>query len=80
MRKIERKKKLTIILSSDLAERLERQIKKEGRSQVEFIRRVLDRYLLEQEFRGDYESAEAAAAAEESIKTNRELLEKLRNS
>jgi metal-responsive CopG/Arc/MetJ family transcriptional regulator len=73
-------KKLTIILSADLADRIEKQMKKEGRSQVEFIRRVLDRYLVEQEFRGDYESAEAAAAAEESIKANRQLLEKLRNS
>ena len=73
-------KKFTIILSSDLAERIEKQREKEGRSQAEFIRRVLDRYLLEQEFRGDYDSAEAATAAEESIKANRQLLEKLRNS
>jgi len=79
MRKIEGKK-FTIILSVDLAGRMEKQMKKEGRTQVEFIRRVLDRYLLEQEFRGDYGSAEAATAAEASIKANRELLEKLRNS
>jgi metal-responsive CopG/Arc/MetJ family transcriptional regulator len=79
MRRIEGKR-FTIILSSDLAERTEKQMKKEGRSQSEFIRRVLDRYLVEQEFRGDYESAEAATAAEESIKANRQLLEKLRNS
>ena len=73
-------KKLTIRIPEELVERMERQRQKEDRSQSEFIRRVIDRYLLEQEFRGNHVSAGAAAAAEESIKENRKLLDLLRNS
>jgi len=72
--------RLGLRIPEELLERIERQRKKENRSQSAFIRRVLDRYLVEQEFRGNHVSAEAAAGAEESIKENRKLLDLLRNS
>lgn len=73
-------KRIGTIIPKELWNRIEKQRKKERLSLADFLRRVLDRYLTEQEFRGDYKSAEAKQATEESIKTNRELLEKLRNS
>ena len=68
-------KKFTIILPTELAERVDKQVEKEGRSLAEFIRRVLDRYLREVEFRGELDPQ-----ARESIRKNKELLHLLRNS
>jgi predicted DNA-binding protein len=62
-----------------MVKRIKKQSKKEGRSDAAFIRRVLDRYLLEQEFRGGAKDS-VAVAAQETINQNRELLEKLRNT
>jgi hypothetical protein len=67
-------------LPTELRERIKKQSQKEGRTEAEFIRRVLDRYLLEQEFRGGSESSDKAVAAQESIDKNRKLHELLRNS
>jgi metal-responsive CopG/Arc/MetJ family transcriptional regulator len=73
MRKIG--KKFSVILPIDLLEKVDTQAAKEGRQRNEFIRRVLDRYLLEVEFRGDL-----APEAEESIKKNKELLRLLKDA
>jgi predicted DNA-binding protein len=73
-RKIEGKR-FTIILPTELAERVDEQVEKEGRSLAEFIRRVLDRYLREVEFRGQLDPQ-----ARESIRKNKELLDLLRNA
>jgi predicted DNA-binding protein len=73
---MDNEKKLTMRLPAQLLDRLERQRKKEGRTQSDFIRRVLDRYLVEQEFRG----GDVTAAAQASIEENRKLLDLLRNS
>jgi hypothetical protein len=54
---------------------MEAQAAKESRTMADFIRRVIDRYLLEQEFRGDV-SPEAAI----SIKKNKELLKLLKDA
>jgi predicted DNA-binding protein len=70
----------TMRMSEELFERTEKQSRKEGRSTAEFIRRVLDRYLLEKEFRGTRENSDVAVAAQETINENRKLLELLRNS
>ena len=67
---------VTFLLPFELAKRMDRQRKKEGRSKAEFIRRVLDRYLLEMEFR----SPDTSPEAQESIRKNKELLKLLRNS
>lgn len=69
-------KTVTIRLSAELLDRIEQQRKKENRAQSDFIRRVLDRYLLEHQFRGD----DVTAAAQTSIEENRKLLDLLRNS
>jgi predicted DNA-binding protein len=74
MRKIEGKR-IPIQFPTELWNRIEQQREKEGRTAAEFIRRVLDRYLLEQEFRGPVDEA-----AQKSIAQNQELLKKLRNS
>lgn len=68
-------KRFTVILPTELAERVDKQVEKEGRSQSEFIRRVLDRYLREVEFRGELDPQ-----ARESIRKNKELLHLLRNA
>jgi hypothetical protein len=68
-------KKITMVLPLALAVRMEQQMAREDRSQAEFVRRVLDRYLLEQEFRGPVDEA-----AQKSIAKNQELLKKLRNA
>jgi|HubBroStandDraft_1064217.scaffolds.fasta_scaffold178074_2 metal-responsive CopG/Arc/MetJ family transcriptional regulator len=73
MQKIEGKR-FTLVLPLDLVDRMEKQMEKEGRGQAEFIRRVLDRYLLEQEFRGDIPPDVAA-----SIAKNKELLRLLKD-
>ena len=75
MRKKIQGKKFTIILPTELAERVDKQVQKEGRSLAEFIRRVLDRYLREVEFRGALDPQ-----ARESIRKNKELLQLLRNA
>ena len=62
-------------LPEELVERMDAQAKKEGRSTAEFIRRLVDRYLREVEFRG-----ELSPEAEESIEKNKELLKLLRNA
>ena len=72
--------KFTLRLPIELLDRIEKQSKKENRSTAAFIRRVLDRYLLEREFRGGSESSDKAVAAQETIAENRKLLELLRNS
>jgi predicted DNA-binding protein len=74
MRRIDGRK-VTIIIPEDLIKRMDDQAKNENRSQAEFIRRVLDRYLREVEFRG-----ELSPEAEESIQKNKELLRLLRNA
>jgi hypothetical protein len=71
--------KLTIRLPAELMARLKKQSKKENRTQTDFIIRVLDRYLLEQEFRGA-SGSDVAVAAQQTIDENRKLLELLRNS
>lgn len=62
-------------LPAELVSRAEVQAAKEGRNMAEFIRRVVDRYLLEQEFRGDLSSETA-----NSIKKNKELLTLLKDA
>ena len=74
MRKIDGRK-ITIIVPDELIKRVDEQAKNEDRSQAEFIRRVLDRYLREVEFRGTL-----SPEAEESIQKNKELLKLLRNA
>lgn len=71
--------KFSIRIPIEIVRRMEKQRKKEGRSQAHFIRRVLDRYLLEQEFRGQ-SAGDVSVAAQETINENRKLLELLRNS
>ena len=73
-RKIEGKR-FTIILPTELAERVDKQVEMEGRSLAGFIRRVLDRYLREVEFRGQLDPQ-----ARESIRKNKDLLQLLRNA
>jgi hypothetical protein len=68
--------KLIIKVPTDLRTRVEKQRKKERRSVAEFVRRVLDRYLLEVELRG----SEISPEAQESIQKNKDLLKRLRNS
>jgi predicted DNA-binding protein len=62
-------------LPKELVERMDAQAAKEGRTIADFIRRVVDRYLREVEFRG-----ELSPEAEESIEKNKELLKLLRNA
>jgi metal-responsive CopG/Arc/MetJ family transcriptional regulator len=66
----------------DLFRRIEKQRKKENRSRDAFIRRVLDRYLLEQEFRtpNTKVGADVIEAASDSAERNQELHKLLRNS
>lgn len=71
---------MNLRLPAELRVRVKKQSRKEGRTEAEFIRRVLDRYLLEKEFRGGSESSDKAVAAQESIDKNRKLHELLRNS
>jgi Arc/MetJ-type ribon-helix-helix transcriptional regulator len=70
-------KTITLRLPAELKRRVEKQSKKEKRSVSDFIRRVLDRYLLEQEFRGTSgtSGSDVAVAAQQSINKNRKLLE-----
>ena len=68
-------KRFTVILPTELAERVDKQVEKEGRSLAEFIRRVLDRYLRDADFRGPLDPQ-----ARESIRKNKELLHLLRNA
>jgi hypothetical protein len=70
--------KLTMRLPSELLARIKSQSKKENRTLTDFVIRVLDRYLLEQEFRG-HSGSDVAVAAQKSIDENRELLKLLRN-
>jgi predicted DNA-binding protein len=65
-----------IRMPAELRARVEKQRKKELRSFAEFVRRVLDRYLLEVELRG----SEISPEAQESIQKNKDLLRRLRNS
>ena len=74
MKKIEGES-FTVRLPSDLLARVEAQRKKENRSRAEFIRRALDRYLLEVEFRGGL-----TPEAEASIQKNKELLRLLKDA
>ena len=71
---------ITVRVQKELSARIKKQSKRENRSQAAFIRRVLDRYLLEQEFRGGSESSDKAVAAQDTITENKELLKLLRNS
>ena len=75
MQKIEGKA-MVLRFPEELHARMKARAKKEGRSLAEFVRRALDRYLLEAEFRGDALDPEAR----ESIRKNKELLHLLRNS
>lgn len=68
--------KLIIKVPTELKARVEKQRKKERRSVAEFVRRVLDRYLLEVELRGSEISPEALG----SIQKNKDLLKRLRNA
>jgi hypothetical protein len=68
--------KLIIKVPTELRTRVEKQRKKERRSVAEFVRRALDRYLLEVELRG----SEISPEAQESIQKNKDLLKRLRNS
>jgi hypothetical protein len=68
-------RKITITFPEDLIRRVDDQARLEKRSQAEFIRRVLDRYLREVTFRGPL-----SPEAEESIQKNKELLKLLRNA
>jgi Ribbon-helix-helix protein, copG family len=68
--------KLIIKVPTELKTRVEKQRKKERRSVAEFVRRVLDRYLLQAELRGSEISPEALG----SIQKNKDLLKRLRNS
>ncbi len=43
---------ISLKIPKELLTRIEAQRKKEGRNRTAFILRVLDRYILEQEFRG----------------------------
>ncbi len=70
---------ISLRLPEELRARAKKQSEKEGRTLTDFIVRVLDRYLLEQEFRGG-SGSEVAVAAQGSIDRNRKLLELLRNS
>ncbi len=74
MQKIEGKG-LVLRLPNELHARVKAQAEKESRSIADFIRRVLDRYLVEHEFRRDITPAVAA-----SIKKNKELLKLLRDA
>jgi hypothetical protein len=76
MRQIEGKRVPPFILPASLWKKMERQRKKEGRTRADFLRRVLDRYFREAEFRGDDLSPEAR----ESIQKNKQLLNLLRNA
>jgi predicted DNA-binding protein len=76
MRQIEGKRVPPFILPASLWKKMERQRKKEGRTRADFLRRVLDRYFREVEFRGDDLSPEAR----ESIQKNKQLLHLLRNA
>lgn len=67
---------VVIKLPAELRARVEKRRKKENRSLAEFVRRTLDRYLLEMEFRGSDISPEA----QESIQKNKDLLKRLRNT
>lgn len=67
---------IVIKLPAELRARVEKRRKKENRSLAEFVRRTLDRYLLEMEFRGSDISPEA----QESIQKNKDLLKRLRNT
>jgi predicted DNA-binding protein len=60
---------------NELHARIKVQAEKEGRSLADFVRRVLDRYLVEHEFRGDITPAVAA-----SIEKNKELLKLLKDA
>jgi predicted DNA-binding protein len=62
-------------LPEELVDRTYARAAQEGRSVAEFIRRVLERYLREVEFRGDL-----SPEAEESIRRNKEFLTRLRNA
>ena len=70
---------LNIRIPVELARRIKKQSRKELRTEAAFIRRVLDRYLLEKEFRGGAKG-DVAVAAQQTIDENRKLLEMLRNS
>jgi predicted DNA-binding protein len=74
MRKIEGKGML-LRFPDELHTRIKVQAEKEGRSIADFVRRVLDRYLLEHEFRGDISSD-----VRRSIEKNKELLKLLKDS
>jgi len=76
MNKIKGRRLPPFILPESLWTKMERQRKKERRTRAEFLRRVLDRYLREAEFRGDDLSPEAR----ESIQKNKQLLHLLRNA
>lgn len=75
MRKIQGRRVPPFILPESLWMKMERQRKKEGRTRADFLRRVLDRYLREAEFRGDL-----SPEARESIQKNKQLLHLLRNA
>ena len=76
MRKIEGRQVPPFLLPESLWTKMERQRKKERRTRADFLRRVLDRYLREAEFRGSDLSPEAR----ESIQKNKQLLHLLRNA
>ena len=69
-------KNVIIRMPAELGARVEKQRKKERRSFAEFVRRVLDRYLLEVELRG----SEISPEAQESMQKNKDLLKRLRNA
>lgn len=73
---------LHIRISPELMKRIRVQRKKENRELSEFVRRVLDKYLLDQEFRASNSqvSADVVEAASDSAKTNQQLHRLLRNS
>ena len=70
-------------VSPELIRRIHKQRKKEKRNLSEFLRRVLDKYLLDQEFRTPSTigvSAEVVEAAHDSAERNQKLHRLLRNA
>jgi predicted DNA-binding protein len=64
-------------ISPELFAKIDRQAQAEKRTQADFIRRVLERYIEDKEFESDAGVKDAAAA---SMEKNTELLDKLADS
>lgn len=64
-------------VTPELLARIDRQAQVENRTQADFIRRVIERYLEDKEFESGAAVKDAAAA---SMEKNKELLDKLADS